>query len=470
MGSGRVRGTRHWSDYGIVEAMRIAYLSYSSGEFDGRTLRMARSAIAAGHEVTVYARWQAGLPLVEERDGYRLIRAPWDWRMAIPGLRGRARQRARAAAARMPRGLPQPRSRDLRSRLRRGPTTMAWIGLRLMPARVQRWIRVVILFPLRPLGWARALEDIAQPADIWHGMWAGSLPALERLSARHGGRTIYDSRDVYMHSRDFSRTGGPLKRWISRLERDWAHGVDHVMTVSDAYADLLVAGLGISRPSVVRTCPPIWEPPTPRPDLVRSRLGLAPSTAVVMYQGQLALERGIEQSMAAILEVPDAVLVLLGFGALQESLERQVAAAPWKGRVFVLPPVAPDDLLAWTASADVSVMAIQGTTENHRYTTPQKLFESIAAGVPVVASDLPGMAGIIAGTPIGVLCDPASSASIAGAIRAILDEAPAARAARREAVLRIARDQYNWEAQVETLFAVYASLEPVSAGSGGSRS
>ena len=123
-----------------------------------------------------------------------------------------------------------------------------------------------------------------------------------------------------------------------------------------------------------------------------------------------------------------------------------------------------------TASADVSVMAIQGTTENHRYTTPQKLFESIAAGVPVVASDLPGMAGIIAGTPIGVLCDPASPASIAGAIREILDEAPNARAARRAAVLQIARDEYNWEAQVATLFAVYASLAPVSDGSGGSRS
>lgn len=446
--------------------MRIAYLSYSSGEFDGRTLRMARSAIAAGHDVTVYARWQAGLPLVEERDGYRLIRAPWDWRMAIPGLRGRARRSARAAAA----APAQPRSRDLRSRLRRGPTTMAWIALRLMPGRIQRWIRVVILFPLRPLGWATALEDVAEPADIWHGMWAGSLPALERLSARHGGRTIYDSRDVYMHSRDFSRTGGPLKRWIARLERDWAHGVDHVITVSDAYADLLTAGLGIPRPSIIRTCPPIWEPPTPRPDLVREALGVPASTAVVLYQGQLALERGIEQSMTAILDVPDAVLALLGFGALQEPLERQVASTPSKGRVFLLPPVAPDDLLSWTASADVSVMAIQGTTENHRHTTPQKLFESIAAGVPVVASDLPGFAGIIGGTPIGILCDPASPPSITAAIRAILDEAPADREARREAILRIAREQYNWEAQVETLLAIYASLSPVSAGSGGPRS
>src|SRR4051794_38055378 len=64
---------------------RIAYLSFSSGEFDARTARMARSSLAAGFEVVVYARRQAGLPAVEVRDGYLVLRAPWRWWMAIPG-------------------------------------------------------------------------------------------------------------------------------------------------------------------------------------------------------------------------------------------------------------------------------------------------------------------------------------------------------------------------------------------------
>src|SRR5262245_29495890 len=78
---------------------RVAYLSFSSGEFDARTMRMARSAMAAGYDVTVYARWHPGLPPVEERDGYRLIRAPFDWELAIPGLRRGAYRRAQAAMA-----------------------------------------------------------------------------------------------------------------------------------------------------------------------------------------------------------------------------------------------------------------------------------------------------------------------------------------------------------------------------------
>ena len=59
------------------------------------------------------------------------------------------------------------------------------------------------------MGWAIALEEVVEPADVWHGMWAGSLPALARMRGRHGGRTVYDSRDVFMHSRKFARLGRP---------------------------------------------------------------------------------------------------------------------------------------------------------------------------------------------------------------------------------------------------------------------
>ena len=64
-------------------------------------------------------------------------------------------------------------------------------------------------------------------------------------------------------------------------------------------------------------------------------------------------------------------------------------------------------------------MPIQPTTLNHRLTTPNKLLEAIAVGVPVVASDLPGMA-VIATESGGELCDPEDPVSIAAAVRRIL--------------------------------------------------
>ncbi len=428
---------------------RIAYLSFSTGEYDARTFRMAKSAVAAGWDVTVYARWHRGLAPVEERDGYRLVRAPRDWRYIVPGLRRLARRRYRAAMARKPSSWNAATTAGSEASLR---STL------FSPLERWHWWPRIREFPLRPMGWAVALDDVVEPADVWHGMWAGSLPALARMRRRHGGRTIYDSRDVFMQSRQYARLGRPGRNLLEWAERRWARGADRVLTVNDAYAELLEKQLRVARPTVVMNCREIWTPPTPRPDLIREALGLPAETAIVLYQGILTMERGIEESMEAILAVPSAVLVLMGFGMLEESLAEQVTRPPYLGRVLLLPPVPPEDLLIWSASADVLVMAIQPTTLNHRYTTPQKLFESMAAGVPVVASDLPGMAPIVRATGAGVVCDPTSPASIAEAISAIVDAPAKDRRAMRERALRAAHDRYNWEAQLDTLFGVYREL------------
>jgi glycosyltransferase involved in cell wall biosynthesis len=251
----------------------------------------------------------------------------------------------------------------------------------------------------------------------------------------------------------------PLIRAVfRRLERRWARRADAVITVNDGYARILRETLGVRVAAVVRNTPERFEPPTPRPDLIRERLGLSASTRVVLYQGNLMTERGIEEGMEAILQVPDAVLVLLGYGALRDELAAAAAGPPYAGRVHLVDAVPPSELLAWTCSADVLLMAIQPTTLNHRYTTPNKLWEALAAGVPVVASALPGMAEVVRETGAGVLCDPTDPGAIAAAIRSLLDQSAAERDAYRRRALTAAHDRYHWAAQVGPLLDLYASL------------
>ncbi len=466
---------------------RIAILSFSNGRFDARARRIARSATAAGYETILYARWEAGLPLEEELDGLRIVRVPTVMDMAVPVLRGRGRRRIariRAAAttprpdgpagpaagrgsraSRIGRAVrdPVPYARRLARRgyraIRR--TVLAPVaGALAWPLR--GLIGPLVLFPLRPMAWAAALADVAEPADIWHGMWAGSLPALTTMKARHGGRTVYDSRDIYTHARVFDRMHPRLRGWFLRREQHWARDADLVVTVNDAYAGILAPLLGVPRPVVVRNCPDPYDPPDGRPDRIRSALGIPAATAVVLYQGGYLTDRGIEQGMEAILAVPGAHFVMLGFGT-QRDVYLSLAAEPrYRERVTVLPPVAPEELLEWTASADVMLMAIQPTSLNHKFTTPQKLWEAIAAGVPVVASDLPGMAEVVREVGCGALCDPTDPASIAAAIRDLLAMPADARAEMRARTLAAARDRYNWAAQAETLLAAYARLQTVS--------
>ena len=459
----------------------IAFLSYSTAEFDSRTQRMASSAIEAGYDVTVYARRLRDSPLVSTGPRYHIIRVSSPWQLLVPGLRFFARKRvaAEAAAARLTiaaqrtsgataegdrASLPVSRPASLPpGRLRGTPLSPVFRGLKDL-ARRTAGKSIFMTFPGRPIAWGIALEAAVEPADIWHGMWAGSLPALQRLSRRHGGKTVYDSRDIYLHSRQFDRMNRVRRSILQRLERRWAHAADAVITVNDAYADVLARTLQVARPSIVMNCPVRYTPPEPRPDRIRQALDLPPERPVILYQGNLITERGIEQAMDAILDVPEAVLVLLGYGASRDRFIADSAVPPYAGRVFVLPPVPPSELLEWTASSDVMVMAIQPTSLNHRYTTPQKLFEALAAGVPVVASDLPGMADIVRATGAGVLCDPTSPGSIAAAIREVLEQSPADLAAIRERARRAAQETYNWERQVTTLFQVYGRLLEGRAG------
>ena len=443
---------------------------------------MARSALDAGFDVTVYARWKPHLPLVEQRPGYQVVRVPAWATSAVPGLRWLGRRQAASIRSHPPvldvEAAPVGREDDDEppAETRAASDALAWVPPRLRGTRAGAPVRAakrlwrllgkvvaravpdpLLIFPIRPIAWGVALEDAAEPADIWHGMWAGSLPALHRMRGRHGGYAIYDSRDVYMRSRGFERMG-VLKAPFAWMERRWARGVDAVLTVNDAYASLLAAQFGIEPPPVVRNTPDRYSPPAERPDLIRAALGLPPDTRVVLYQGGLLTDRGIEEGMEAILGVENAAFVILGVGKPTNGMSELAASDRMQGRVFLMDPVPPDQLLDWTASADVMLMAIQPTSVNHRFTTPQKLWEAIAAGVPVVASDLPGMAEIVTDIGCGVLVDPTDPADIARGIRAIVDAPTEEQDRMRERTWRAGQELYNWQHETETLLALYRDL------------
>jgi glycosyltransferase involved in cell wall biosynthesis len=178
----------------------------------------------------------------------------------------------------------------------------------------------------------------------------------------------------------------------------------------------------------------------------------------VLYLGLILDGRGIGQLCEAIGLVEGAALVVAGYGGELERFQARAAAMPHAERIHFPGPVAPADIPAAIAAADISAMPVEGDTLNHRLNTPTKLFDAMGAGVPVVASDLPGMAPIVRTTGCGELCDPDDPRDIARAIRAIIEATPERRAEYREAALRAARDTYAWEHQAPVLLELYRDL------------
>jgi len=211
---------------------------------------------------------------------------------------------------------------------------------------------------------------------------------------------------------------------------------------------------------VVYNCPDLPASPIPRGRLIHDRLGLDAATRVVLYHGGISPGRGIEQLIDAIEDVPDAVLAVMGYGEGEAALRARLAAEPTR-RVHVLPAVRPTDVLAWVASADVAAMPIQPSTRNHRVATPNKLFEAMAAGVPVLASDMLGMRPIVLEAGCGALVDPRDTEAIAAGLRQLLAASPAEREAMGERGRIAIRDRFGWARQAALLIAAYAKTTDV---------
>jgi len=439
----------------------------STAEFDSRTYRIASALAARGHTVTVLARWRAGLPVderhaagytirrvpVEAIDGLpfpRAVRAVRDALRRIDAPRGRGPSQHGVAAAGP--GASPGAADDAGGEGSPGPRRSGL--LRRFGASVIR--RLAIQLTVRAQ--AKASRRVCQPADLIHGMAYMGIPIALGLGRRQRIPVVYDARDIYLDAGNLARLSGPMRWLVGRAERGWARRASRVITVNRPYAEVMAARWGVELPLIVMNCSYRYVPPSPRERRFHDALGLDPATRVVVYQGGFSRDRGIEQLIAAIPDVPDATLVLLGYGSLQAELERVAADPATGGRIRVLAAVPPTELLSWIASADVVAMPIQPTTLNHRLTTPNKLFEALAAGVPVVASDLPGMAPIVRETRCGLLVDPTDPEAIAAALREVLAIPPDEMAAWRARCSAAARETYNWERQMDGLLAEYGRL------------
>ena len=414
-----------------------------------RGLRVARSLAGLGWEVEIAAQPGPGLPR-EERDGAVVIRrwpgsGPWVDKLARragpPGIGRRVVMKAYRIVARRlacARRHPPPTIRDVRNKL---------------------------LWPTADRPWWHTIERELGPADLYHACGYRAIrPALVMAAeARSRGRlgvVIYDAIDIAIETNTFIGRHGAWKRLYQRRERAWVRRADAVITTNDAFAADLHRRLRLrSRPLVLLNTPPRWTPPDPAPDLIRDALGLGAGQRIVLYLGRLSPNRGLEQAAKAIARLDDAVLVLVGFGA-NEDRERARAADPRSGgRHFLLPPVPPDDVPSWAASADVTLVALPPTSLNQRLTTPNKFWESLAGGTPVVVGrESTTMRAIVDREGLGAIVDPDDPQDLARGLREIIDADPGERAAMRARCRLAAFDRYNWETSVGPYLALAERL------------
>jgi glycosyltransferase involved in cell wall biosynthesis len=418
--------------------MRIAMALYADVSHDSRVLREATTLADAGHDVTIVCIAGAA----PEGAPFRVI----------------AGHPARGGV--LPDGSSPFLRDDGASKVKRVARRVGW--LKGYVSSIRAWGR-----------WAVAS---AGPVDAWHAHDLTGLAAVAPLVKRPT-LLVYDSHEIFLETGTAARLPGFGRRLLQRLERRWVSLAAALVTVNEAYAEVLERRTRPRRIVIVRNCPPrreIAEGSAAAPnDRIRDVVGIPADAPVALYHGAFARHRGIEPAALAMLEpgMERHHLAILGFGSIRDELEAMAAEPRFGGRVHVLPAVPPDDVVDWVGSADVDVIALERSTLNHWLCTPNKLWESLTAGTPVVVSDFPVMRQIVIDDPAGALgtvCDPVDPASIAAAIRAITEASPEARAGWRARCREAAADRWNWETESARLVELYASLGAADRGAAGS--
>ncbi|MCD6308768.1 MAG: glycosyltransferase, partial [Candidatus Latescibacteria bacterium] len=178
----------------------------------------------------------------------------------------------------------------------------------------------------------------------------------------------------------------------------------------------------------------------------------------VAYVGSLTLDRGVEEMVEAVglAAGKTRVRFLLAGDFVSRDDEKKVRMLPgWKyvdfqGRTSRTETAA----LLGRAKAGLVVCRPQS---NYMRAYPTKLFEYMAAGIPVVASDFPLWRGIVGSSGCGIMVDPLDTEAVSGAVVRLLEhprEAEEMGRRGREAVL----DRYNWDNEEKTLLELYEAL------------
>jgi glycosyltransferase involved in cell wall biosynthesis len=190
------------------------------------------------------------------------------------------------------------------------------------------------------------------------------------------------------------------------------------------------------------------------PDPIRTELGLPAATRVILFQSRI----GLDEAAAAVLLVPDAALVLLGFG---RSFERECARdrePRVAGRHFTRPARHPDELLGWTAAVDVALVPLPPVSVNQRLSSPNKFWEALVAGTRVVVPvALSYMAEIILERDLGIAAASAGAADLGLTISACLAR-PGTDPGWRARIRATAGRDYTWPVAATTYRKVIARL------------
>jgi glycosyltransferase involved in cell wall biosynthesis len=213
--------------------------------------------------------------------------------------------------------------------------------------------------------------------------------------------------DTFVGDRGRFRAGSPAARVLAGVDRRALRAADLVVADTRANADHLaeIAGLPPDRVEVAfvgaeeRVFGPGWSPAGP---------------FTILFVGKLIPLHGVETVLAAATEAPELRFRLVGSGQLEHLVRKRPSNVEW------LPWVEYEQLAAELHRAGCA-LGIFGTSAKAQRVIPNKAFQALACGTPLVTADTPAARELLVDGESAKLVPPGDAAALAAALRRVVN-------------------------------------------------
>ncbi len=296
-------------------------------------------------------------------------------------------------------------------------------------------------------------------ADVYHAHDETALLACYIAARLQGKPLIFDAHEIPLFQLPLSEMNRG-RRWLRLLSALLLrHIIPHsagIITVSPPIAQEIYNLYHGPEVTLIRNIPAYRE--VKKNDRLRQYLGLGPETRIALYQGGLWADRQLDRLIrAARFLEQDIVMVMMGDGSKEtiSQLKALILSEGVTDRVKIISAVPYEELLDWTASADLGLIVYSPDYSlNVQMCLPNKLFEYLMAGLPILSSQLDAVAEIINIYNVGQIVSSLAPADVSAAINAMLRD-PAALDRMHHNALEAVRYEINWEKESQVLVHLY---------------
>jgi glycosyltransferase involved in cell wall biosynthesis len=291
---------------------------------------------------------------------------------------------------------------------------------------------------------------LTQKSDVLLSNDLDTLLANFMVSRLKRKELVYDTHEYFLGVPEIQDNRLAKSVWTF-IEKWIFPQLKTVFTVNNSIANLYEQDYG-TRPKVFRNISPVVLPEKRK---TREELGLPLDKKIVINQGSgMNVDRGIEEAFEAILKLEDAVLLLVGSGDVIPKLKAMVKEQNAEDKVIFVDRVPYQELLQYTLNADVGISLDKDTNINYRFSLPNKLFDYIHCGIPVVCSNVIEVKTIVDEYRVGKSIEKVTPEPVAKALEEVLIKGKTS----YQDALRIASKELTWEKEKVAVEEVYKNL------------